>query len=154
MRTPNCLNPARVSVSLLLSVGVVVPLAPLVAQTTNPSTNVALPQNSSAQVDRYDQVADMRGLDGVVGYGRGASFADIDSDGDDDLFVADTDGRFFGAPYGMSMIYLNDGSGNFVPGEFNLDAADFNATWWVTVAILPARHWYYWRTASTSARAL
>jgi len=129
MRTPNCLNPARVSVSLLLSVGVVVPLAPLVAQTTNPSTNVALPQNSSAQVDRYDQVADMRGLDGVVGYGRGASFADIDSDGDDDLFVADTDGRFFGAPYGMSMIYLNDGSGNFVPGEFNLDAADFNATW-------------------------
>ena len=63
MRTPNCLNPARVSVSLLLSVGVVVPLAPLVAQTTNPSTNVALPQNSSAQVDRYDQVADY----GLVG---------------------------------------------------------------------------------------
>ncbi len=93
---------------------------------------VLLSTQLSAQVpgtDRYEQVAELRGLGGVVGYGRGASFADIDSDGDDDLFVADTDGRLFGPPFGMSIIYVNDGSGNFVPGEFNLDPADFHGTW-------------------------
>jgi len=79
--------------------------------------------------DYYLQSADERGLGGLIGYGRGASFVDIDGDGDDDLFVADTDGRLFGPPYGMSMIYTNDGSGNFRPGEFNLDPADFLGTW-------------------------
>ncbi len=77
----------------------------------------------------YEQVAESRGLGGVTGYGRGASFVDVDGDGDDDLFVADTDGRLFGAPYGLSMIYTNDGRGNFVPGEFNLDPDDFHGTW-------------------------
>ncbi|MEQ8954282.1 MAG: VCBS repeat-containing protein, partial [Gammaproteobacteria bacterium] len=79
--------------------------------------------------DSYQQVAEARGLGGITGYGRGASFVDVDGDGDDDLFVADTDGRLFGAPYGLSLIYTNDGSGNFIPGEFNLDPADFHGTW-------------------------
>lgn len=84
---------------------------------------------ASSANDYYDQVADQHGLGGVAGYGRGASFVDIDSDGDDDLFVADTDGRLFGAPFGVSTIYTNDGRGNFIPGEFNLNPDDFHGTW-------------------------
>lgn len=129
MRSPTCPTPLSVTVWLMLSVGLTFPLTSVMAQTTNSTTGAALSGNNTDSADRYEQVADVHGLDGVVGYGRGTAFADIDSDGDDDLFVADTDGRFFGAPYGMSMIYVNDGSGNFVPGEFNLDPADFNATW-------------------------
>jgi len=79
--------------------------------------------------DFYQQVAEARGLGGIVGYGRGAAFVDIDGDNDDDLFVADTDGRLFGRPYGMSVLYVNDGTGNFVPGEFNLNPDDFLGTW-------------------------
>ncbi|MEZ5488867.1 MAG: CRTAC1 family protein [Gammaproteobacteria bacterium] len=79
--------------------------------------------------DFYSQVAEPRGLGGVTGYGRGASFVDIDNDGDDDLFVADTDGRLYGRPYGMSILYINDGRGNFIPGEFNLNPDDFLGTW-------------------------
>jgi hypothetical protein len=92
----------------------------------------AFPQQSplpDAGVDYYQQVAEPRGLGGMVGYGRGASFVDIDGDNDDDLFVADTDGRLFGRPYGMSILYVNDGAGNFVPGEFNLNPDDFLGTW-------------------------
>ena len=93
------------------------------------TTCLAQAQNSAPHSEFYSQVAESRGLGGAVGYGRGAAFADIDSDGDDDLFVADTDGRLFGRPFGMSMIYVNDGSGNFIPGEFNLDPTDFHGTW-------------------------
>ena len=96
------------------------------------SAGIAFAQQPSlpgSSDDIYRQVAEPRGLGGVVGYGRGAAFVDIDSDGDDDLFVADTDGRLFGRPYGMSMLYVNDGAGNFVPGEFNLNPDDFLGTW-------------------------
>jgi hypothetical protein len=129
MRFPSSYNTIQFTTSLILSIGLALPLGSLMAQTTSLSINTLLPQNSASHADRYDQVADARGLDNVVGYGRGASFVDIDGDGDDDLFVADTDGRLFGAPYGISMIYVNDGSGNFTPGEFNLDSADFHGTW-------------------------
>lgn len=79
--------------------------------------------------DHYRQVAESRGLGEITGYGRGASFIDIDGDNDDDLFVADTDGRLFGRPYGMSILYVNDGTGSFIPGEFNLNPDDFLGTW-------------------------
>ncbi|MFT5843823.1 MAG: hypothetical protein ACI80L_002625 [Pseudohongiellaceae bacterium] len=129
MRFPSCHNSTQLTASLILSIGLTLPLGTLMAQTTSLPNNTSLPENNASHTDRYDQVADARGLDNVVGYGRGASFADIDGDGDDDLFVADTDGRLFGAPYGLSMIYVNDGSGGFTPGEFNLDPADFHGTW-------------------------
>lgn len=129
MKFESCPSITKLTTSLVLTLGLTLPLGSLVAQSTSVSNSTLLPQNNASHADRYEQVADVRGLDNVVGYGRGASFADIDGDGDDDLFVADTDGRLFGAPYGMSMIYVNDGDGNFTPGEFNLDSADFHGTW-------------------------
>lgn len=87
------------------------------------------PVSPDRSEDYYQQVAGTRGLGGIVGYGRGAAFVDIDGDNDDDLFVADTDGRLFGRPFGMSILYVNDGNGNFVPGEFNLNPDDFLGTW-------------------------
>jgi len=87
------------------------------------------PTAPGSDADYYQQVAESRGLGSIVGYGRGAAFVDIDGDNDDDLFVADTDGRLFGRPYGMSILYVNDGTGNFIPGEFNLNPDDFLATW-------------------------
>jgi hypothetical protein len=129
MRIQPYFNTGRLAASVVLSIGLTLPLGWVIAQTSSQPTEMTLPQNLASHTDRYDQVADVGGLGNVVGYGRGASFADIDGDGDDDLFVADTDGRLFGAPYGISMIYVNDGSGNFTPGEFNLDPADFHGTW-------------------------
>jgi len=130
MRLRSYYDTTRFAVSLIFSIGLALPLGSLMAQTTaSLSDNTSLPENNASHADHYDQVADARGLDNVLGYGRGAAFVDIDGDGDDDLFVADTDGRLFGAPYGMSMIYVNDGSGNFTPGEFNLDPADFHGNW-------------------------
>ena len=121
--------PFRTFLLNIAGVGSVFLAGSLCAQVVSVPDNNDLPVSNSDFTDLYLQVAEPRGLGGVVGYGRGASFVDIDSDGDDDLFVADTDGRLFGPPFGISMIYVNDGSGNFLPGEFNLNAADFHGTW-------------------------
>ena len=88
----------------IISVGAIFLTNSLWAQVSNETGNNELPVSSSYLTDVYQQVAEPRGLGGVVGYGRGASFVDIDNDGDDDLFVADTDGRLFGPPFGISMI--------------------------------------------------
>ena len=118
-----------VTASLLLRLGLTFLAGPLWAQAPSSSAGTDHPGDSGLEVDHYRQVADSRGLGRVTGYGRGAAFVDIDGDGDDDLFVADTDGRFFGDPYGMSMFFLNDGSGHFVPAELQLDPDDFHSTW-------------------------
>ena len=121
--------PFRAFLPNITGVGTAFLASSLCAQVLSVPDNNDLPVSNSDFTDLYLQVAEPRGLGGVVGYGRGASFVDIDNDGDDDLFVADTDGRLFGPPFGISMIYVNDGSGNFLPGEFNLNPADFHGTW-------------------------
>ena len=100
----------------IFSLGTVFLTNSLWAQESNVTDNNELPVSTSDFTDLYQQVSEPRGLGGIVGYGRGASFVDIDNDGEDDLFVADTDGRLFGPPFGISMIYVNEGSGNFLPG--------------------------------------
>lgn len=51
-----------------------------------------------------DGYALAKGLDSIVGFHHGGASADIDADGDLDVFVTDTDGPFF---------LLNDGTGSF-----------------------------------------
>ncbi len=76
----------------------------------------------------FCNVAADAGLQDVPRYGRGVSFADVDRDGDDDVFIADTDERTH-RPYGVSSIYLNRGDGTFERADLGLDEADLFATW-------------------------
>jgi len=54
---------------------------------------------------RFRDVARERGVEDPLGRGMGSLFADLDSDGDSDLYVAN-DG-------GTNRVFLNDGSGRF-----------------------------------------
>lgn len=76
----------------------------------------------------YCNVAEEAGIADVPKYGRGVSFADVDGDGDDDVFIADTDERLH-VPYGVSSIYLNQGDGSYERADVGLDEADLFATW-------------------------
>ena len=72
----------------IFSLGTVFLTNSLWAQESNVTDNNELPVSTSEFTDLYQQVSEPRGLGGVVGYGRGASFVDIDNDGDDDLFLS------------------------------------------------------------------
>ncbi len=76
----------------------------------------------------FCNVAADAGLQDVPRYGRGVSFADVDRDGDDDVFIADTDERTH-VPYGVSSIYLNRGDGTFERADLGLEEGDLFATW-------------------------
>ncbi len=76
----------------------------------------------------YCNVGEESGIADVPRYGRGVSFADVDQDGDDDVFLADTNNRAH-SPYGVSAIYLNAGDGRFERADVGLDEADLFATW-------------------------
>jgi hypothetical protein len=70
------------------------------------------------------------GLAGTLSFGRGAAFVDLDGDGDDDLFAADTDARLDpSGTYGISRFYENQGDGTFVEIDPGVDPADLRATW-------------------------
>ena len=65
-------------------------------------------------------------------YGRGSAFVDIDGDGWDDLFLANTDDRWEPKNYGSSMFFINKRDGTFTPKpatEFGINTADLRSTW-------------------------
>ena len=64
---------------------------------------------------RYEDITDRAGVDGGEAWGAGATFVDIEGDGDLDLYVCNTE-----AP---NLLYVNDGSGVFEErgAEFGLD---------------------------------
>ena len=69
--------------------------------------------------------ADMR-------YGRGAAWVDVDDDGWDDLFLADSDNRWDPNGYGVSMFFLNRHDGTFeavAATELGIDERDLISTW-------------------------
>lgn len=72
------------------------------------------------QVDdfRFEDVTGQTGLDGGEHWGAGAAMADIDNDGDLDIYVCNYD-----AP---NQLYLNQGQGNFLEAaiEHGLDISD------------------------------
>ena len=72
------------------------------------------------------------GIHTVKSYGRGAAFVDIDGDGWDDLFLADTDDGWDPSTHGVSMFYLNQRNGKFTPRpatELGVDTRDLVSTW-------------------------
>ena len=79
--------------------------------------------------DRYIEFSDAVRLGDVIGYGRGAAFVDIDGDGFDDLFVADTDDRHRTDDFGVSQMYLNKQDGTFEPIDIGINSADLVGTW-------------------------
>jgi hypothetical protein len=86
------------------------------------------PAASCSEKAEYCNVAEQAGIADVPRYGRGVSFADVDGDGDDDVFIADTDERLH-FPYGVSALYLNRGDGSFERRDVGLEDADLFATW-------------------------
>lgn len=79
--------------------------------------------------DRYTESIAASGLDTAVGYGRGAAFADIDGDGFDDLFAADTDARHRPNDFGVSQMFLNNRDGSFRLADVGIDDADLHGAW-------------------------
>jgi hypothetical protein len=72
------------------------------------------------------------GIHTVKLYGRGSAFADIDGDGWDDLFFANTDDGWEPANCGVSMFYINQRNGRFTPKtamEMGIDSKDVLSTW-------------------------
>ena len=91
---------------------------------SNPASTTQTPGK-----DRYIESSDAVGLGDVIGYGRGAAFVDINGDGFDDLFVADTDDRHRTDDFGVSQMYLNKQDGTFEPVDIGIDADDLIGTW-------------------------
>ena len=72
------------------------------------------------------------GLDAGTRYGRGAAWVDVDGDGWDDLFLADSDNRWDAADYGVSTFFLNRGDGAFeavAATRLGIDPGDLVSTW-------------------------
>src|SRR5688572_11858801 len=80
----------------------------------------------------YCNRATEAGIHSVKLYGRGSAFADIDGDGWDDLFLANTDDGWEPANRGVSMFYINQRNGKFTPKtamEMGIDSRDVLSTW-------------------------
>jgi ASPIC and UnbV/FG-GAP-like repeat len=72
------------------------------------------------------------GLKTVKRYGRGSAFVDVNGDGWDDIFFADTDDGWDRQNQGWSMFFINRKDGTFEPktaGELGIDNRDLIATW-------------------------
>jgi hypothetical protein len=72
------------------------------------------------------------GLKTVQRYGRGAAFVDVDGDGWDDIFFADTDDGWDPRNRGNSMFFFNRKNGTFEPRravDLGIDSRDLVGTW-------------------------
>jgi len=90
------------------------------------------PDFSCGESAEYCNGAADAGLATILRYGRGAAWVDIDQDGWDDLFLADTDNRWDPEGYGVSTFYMNRRDGTFeaVPAtELGIDVDDLVSTW-------------------------
>ena len=89
-------------------------VGPTVTQPTDPG---AFAPDSAAAAGLHDATA----------YGRGVTILDLDGDGWDDVFVADTDTRNRGSEFGVSRAFHNEG-GTFRPWDLGLSTDDMFGT--------------------------
>lgn len=107
-------------------------VAVLMLQADRPDRFPTFPDFSCRPEMAYCNRAIEAGIHTVTRYGRGSAFADIDGDGWDDLFFADTDDRWEPANYGVSMFFINKRDGTFTPkaaAELGIDNKDLISTW-------------------------
>ena len=69
---------------------------------------VFLIQPAAAQALTFTDITEVAGV-GDKGHGKGVAFADVDSDGDLDLYVSNKGGE--------NALFINDGTGTFVPAS-------------------------------------
>ena len=93
----------------------------------------------AAQPGFFDEDGSARGLTGLFS-SAGASFGDVDDDGDLDLVLGDTGPSFTGSPGGTPHLFLNDGAGSFTDatpalnaplkeGHLDIDLVDIDLDW-------------------------
>jgi hypothetical protein len=93
----------------------------------------------ASQPGFFDEEGATRGLTTLFS-SAGASFGDIDDDGDLDLVLGDTGPVFNGAPGGQPHVFVNDGAGNFTEnlsavntvnkiGHLDIDFVDIDLDW-------------------------
>jgi len=90
------------------------------------------PEFTCAPEAAYCNRAVEAGLHGEKRYGRGAAVVDLDGDGWDDVFLADTDNRWQPSNYGVSTFFMNQHDGTFkqVPApDLGVDEEDLVGTW-------------------------
>ncbi len=101
-------------------------------QSAPPERFPTFPEFTCSPDAAYCNRAIEAGLQVTKRYGRGAAFVDIDGDGWDDVFLADTDDRWQPTNYGVSTFFLNqhDGTFKFVPArDLGIDEKDLLSTW-------------------------
>lgn len=91
------------------------------------------PKFQAAKDGLYCNIAEESGLHDQPFFGRGVSFSDVDLDGDDDVFIANTDGRK-SPNFGTSAFYLNDGQGKYQRRDVGFEVDDLYATWGASFA--------------------
>jgi hypothetical protein len=97
---------------------------------TSPDARLpTLPLFPCKEIDEVCNLAQSAGFAGDRAYGRGAAFVDIDGDGFDDIFVADTDDRHDPSDFGVSKFYRNRGDGTFEFIDVGLQPEDILGTW-------------------------
>ncbi|MEZ4320131.1 MAG: CRTAC1 family protein [Myxococcota bacterium] len=84
------------------------------------------PDRSPCSEGTFCEQTDALGLSDLLTYGRGVTFTDFDSDGDDDVFVSDADGHH--RWNGRSRLFRND-DGHFVEVDVGFDLEHLSPVW-------------------------
>jgi hypothetical protein len=104
----------------------------LQGQDDRPVRYPTFPEFTCSPQMTYCNRAKEAGLLASKHYGRGTAVADIDGDGWEDVFLADTDNRWQPENYGVSMFFINQKDGTFKATrapELGIDTRDLIGTW-------------------------
>lgn len=97
-------------------------------------TGIERPAEPCAPLARFCLATPEVGLADVGLYGRGASLVDLDSDGDEDLFVANADSPIRDGKVTRSQFFRNEGGGDLVSWDLDVDPEDLFLNWGATFA--------------------